>query len=199
MSKYFAGIYDMAMSPLEKGKFKEIRENLLSQADGRVLEIGAGTGINFPLYKNCVQVDAIEPSVEMIEKSELRRKLSTVPITVHLQSAETLTFSENTFDTVIATLVFCTIPDPEQALREIQRVCKPGGRVLFFEHVKMKQPVLATLQEVLNPFWKKICDGCQLNRNTSQLIQNSGLHITKEESYYKGLFVVLECVLGHEH
>lgn len=193
MGKWFPAIYDIAMKPLEEGTFKKIRSNLLSQAKGRVLEIGAGTGVNFPLYRDADHVYAIEPNPSMIEKAEPRKQQAKVPIQIHPQSAENLHFAAHTFDTVVATLVFCTIPDPKKALEELKRVTKPGGTILFFEHVKMEQPFLGGLQELLNPFWKKVCDGCHLNRDTLHLVEESGLRVNQVSSYYKGLFLVIEC------
>lgn len=181
------------MQPLEKRKFRKIRSQLLSKAEGRVLEVGAGTGINFPLYKKAEQVDAIEPSQAMIEKSILRKNTAAVPIQIHRQSAENLEFADKTFDSAVAALVFCTIPNPDKALAEIRRVCKPKAKILFFEHVKMEQPALAFAQEALNPLWKRICDGCHLNRDTLLAIQKSGMQVTNVTSYYKGLFLVIEC------
>ena len=121
MKSVFPKIYDIAMKPLEATRFKKVRTELIRHAQGNVLEIGSGTGINFPYY------------------------------------------ADHTFDTVISTLVFCTIPNPLLALKEIQRVSKPGATILFFEHVKMKQPNLAKAQDLVNPLWEKVCDGCQLN------------------------------------
>nr|WP_077214844.1 class I SAM-dependent methyltransferase [Bacillus dakarensis] len=193
MGKWFPSIYDMAMSPLEKGTFKTIRKELIGKAAGRVLEIGAGTGINFPFYQNVERVDAIEPNPLMIEKAKKRLHLADVPVQYHTQSAENLSFPNMTFDSVVATLVLCSIPDPVSALKEIKRVAKPNASILFFEHVKMEQPFLAQLQETLTPAWKKVCDGCHLNRNTLALIREAGFEIQKVESYYKGLFLVIEC------
>ncbi|RHW31187.1 class I SAM-dependent methyltransferase [Neobacillus notoginsengisoli] len=193
MGKWFAAVYDTAMKGLEEKKFISIRERLLEKATGRVLEIGSGTGINFPLYKNAEKVDAIEPDPHMIGRSELRLADAEVPIDIHQQSAEKLAFPDHTFDSVVATLVFCTIPDSTKALKEIIRVSKPEGRIMFFEHVKMPQPPLAKMQEILNPAWRKICGGCNLNRETLVDIQNAGIRIDKVDSYYNGLFVTAEC------
>ncbi|MDF2036022.1 class I SAM-dependent methyltransferase [Cytobacillus oceanisediminis] len=193
MSSLFPSLYDLTMQPFEKRKFRQIRSKILSMASGRVLEVGAGTGINFPLYKNAARVDAIEPNQAMIEKSIPRKNAAAVPIHIHRQSAEDLEFADNTFDSAVATLVFCTIPDPYKALSEIKRVCKPQAKILFFEHVKMEQPALAFAQEALNPLWKRICDGCHLNRDTLLAIQESGMKVSNVTSYYKGLFLVVEC------
>ncbi|WP_251552506.1 class I SAM-dependent methyltransferase [Neobacillus muris] len=192
MGRSFAKWYDVFMSPLEKNKFKEIRRQLLSKATGCVLEIGSGTGFNFPLYEAAKRVVAIEPSPDMIERSKPKLERAQVPIEVLQASAEKLPFPDDSFDTVIATLVFCTIPDTEKAIQEMIRVCKHDGEILFFEHVKMDNPFLGTLQEWLTPAWKKICDGCCLNRDTLGLLQSHSLTIEKIENYYNGLFIYIE-------
>lgn len=192
MSNTFTNWYDFFMSPLEKGRFKSIRKDLLQKANGSVLEIGSGTGINFPYYQSVEKVTAIEPSQQMIERSSKRKEMSVVPIQIIKESAERLPFADHTFDTVVATLAFCTIPNPEAALQEIKRVCKPDGKILLFEHVKMNNPFLAKLQDWLTPFWKKACDGCCLNRDTAYMIKAYGLEILNKKTYYKGLFVQME-------
>ncbi|MBT2659270.1 class I SAM-dependent methyltransferase [Bacillus sp. ISL-18] len=182
------------MRPLEKRKFKRIREDLLSKAKGHVLEIGSGTGINFPLYKSVEKVVAAEPSTYMIYKSQDKLKQSSVNIELVKADAEKLPFADNSFDTVVATLVFCTIPNPNQAMKEMLRVCKPEGKLLFFEHVKMENRFLGGLQEWLTPAWKRICDGCCLNRDTLILIKNKDLIINDIKSYYNGLFLSVETI-----
>ncbi|QHS22663.1 class I SAM-dependent methyltransferase [Virgibacillus sp. MSP4-1] len=194
MGKWFPAFYDFAMKPLEKRRFKRIRRNLLSQATGRVLEIGFGTGVNFPYYKNADRVDAIEPNPRMMERSQKNLMKSNAAITTFTSSAEQLPFSDNSFDTVVATLVFCTIPDPHQAMKEILRVTKPGAALLFFEHVKLDQPGLAKAQEVLTPIWKKVCDGCHLDRDTLGIIKTYDVTIKNVQEYYKGLFLTITCL-----
>ncbi|MEH7098448.1 class I SAM-dependent methyltransferase [Neobacillus vireti] len=192
MSRRFAEWYDFFMHPLEKRKFKRIREDLLSKADGHVLEIGSGTGINFPLYKSVEMVVATEPSTYMINKSQEKLNQSSVKIELVKADAEKLPFADNSFDTVVATLVLCTIPNPNQAIKEMLRVCKPEGKLLFFEHVKMENRFLAALQDWLTPAWKRICDGCCLNRDTLILLKNKDLIINEIKSYYNGLFLSVE-------
>ncbi|MDP4104917.1 MAG: methyltransferase domain-containing protein [Bacillota bacterium] len=194
MSRLFSTWYDTLMGPLERRSFKRIRINLLSKASGKVLELGSGTGINFPLYHSLESVTAIEPSTYMIEKSIQKKQKSLIPIEIVHASAERLPFPDNTFDTVIGTLVFCTIPNVEKAIEEMKRVCKPEGRILLFEHVRMGNSILAHLQDWLTPFWKKICDGCCLNRNTVQVLKENGLEIVQLETYFKDLFVVAELI-----
>lgn len=190
MSSTFAKWYDFFMSPLEQRKFKRIRSELLKGASGKVLEIGSGTGINFPLYYNVDTVTAIEPSLPMIERSFTKQKSAVVPIEIVNASAENLPFEDHTFDTVVATLVFCTIPNVEKAIHELKRVCKPDGKILLFEHVKMENTVLSKMQERLTPFWKRVCDGCCLNRETLKTFTNKGLEVETVEHFYKDLFIV---------
>lgn len=180
------------MGPLERRKFKRVRQDLLKSATGKVLELGSGTGVNFPLYRNADHVIAIEPSQNMINQSLSKLKLAAVPIEMVNASAERLPFEDHTFDTIVATLVFCTIPNVEEAIDEIKRVCKPNGRILLFEHVKMENTVLSSMQEGLTPLWKKICDGCCLNRETLKAFTSQGLKIERVEKFYKDLFIVAE-------
>ncbi|MEH7074625.1 class I SAM-dependent methyltransferase [Neobacillus drentensis] len=194
MSRLFANWYDFFMNPLEKKKFKRIRKELLSQATGNVLELGSGTGINFPFYNVAATVTAIEPSQYMIEQSFSKQKQAVIPIEIVQASAEELPFAANTFDTVVATLVFCTIPNPEKAILEMKRVCKPEGKILLFEHVKMQNQFLSSLQDWLTPVWKKICDGCCLNRDTIDLLSSHDISITEVQKYYRDLFVFAEAV-----
>ena len=194
MGKWFPKIYDIAMNPLEHTYFKRIRTTLISKAKGRVLEIGSGTGVNFPYYTNATKIDAIEPNPLMSKRSYKRIKRSRIPIQTYLVKAEKLPFPDNTFDSVVATLVFCTIPEPIKALQEIQRVSKPGAKLLLFEHVRVNQKNLGKAQDLLTPLWSKVCDGCHLNRDTLELLKQSNLSISKVDYHYGGLFLVIECL-----
>jgi len=163
----------------------------LKEATGHVLELGSGTGVNFPLYRNAEKVTAVEPSEEMINHSHIRLNQTDMPINVVMASAEQLPFAEHTFDTVVATLVFCTIPHPDRAMQEIKRVCKPGGKILMFEHVLMKNRFFSKAQTILTPSWKRVCGGCCLDRDTLGLVNRHGLSVSRVDSYYKGLFVMI--------
>ncbi|MBT2582887.1 class I SAM-dependent methyltransferase [Planococcus sp. ISL-109] len=193
MPGWLPHIYDVAMKPLEKTRFEKIRANLVRKAQGHVLEIGFGTGANFRYYKNAERVDAIEPNPAMSKHAVKRIKKSKTPIYTYQAIAEELPFADNSFDTVVATLVFCTIPEPAKALEEIRRTSKRGAQILLFEHVKMEQQMTGKTQEALTPVWKKLCDGCHLNRDTLELVKRSGLEVQKVNSYYGGLFLTIEC------
>lgn len=193
MAGWFPRIYDVAMKPLEKTRFEKIRAGLVRKAQGRVLEIGFGTGANFRYYRNVEQVDAIEPNPAMGKQAVKRIKKSRIPIHLYQAKAEQLPFADDSFDSVVATLVFCTIPEPVRALQEIQRVSKPGAKLLLFEHVKMDQKIIGETQKALTPIWKKLCDGCHLDRDTLELVKASGWEVQKVTSYYGGLFLTIEC------
>lgn len=194
MGKWFPKVYDSLMGPLERRGFGQIRKKLMQKACGEVLEIGSGTGVNFPYYERAQKVTAIEPEPFMRELSLPRARNASVPIEVIPAKAEELPFPDDYFDTVVCTLVFCTIPYPKKALEEIRRVCKPEGQILLFEHVKIEQPLLGQLQEWLTPVWKRLCDGCHLNRNTLQLVKQAGFKVTALQRYYKDIFLVIEAI-----
>ncbi|GAB7388445.1 class I SAM-dependent methyltransferase [Bacillaceae bacterium] len=194
MSTFFAKYYDALLEPWERKGFREIRKKLVGKARGKVLEIGSGTGLNFPYYEQAETVVAIEPEPHMRKKSVVRAQKAQVPIKVMDGDGQDLPYPDDSFDTVVVTLVLCTVPDPVLALQEIRRVCKPKGQVLLFEHVRLNHPVWGRLQDWLTPLWKRLCDGCHLNRNTLELIEKAGLRVIHLEKYYKDIFLVIDAV-----
>ena len=127
----------------------------------------------------------------MVARSVPRATLAPVPIVVLRTRAEALPFPDHTFDTVIGTLVFCTIPEPRQALCELQRVSKPAGTALLFEHVRVHHPLAGRLQDWLTPVWERLAGGCHLNRDTLALLTQAGFDVTCIEPHYKELFLVI--------
>ncbi|MFG6147881.1 class I SAM-dependent methyltransferase [Halobacillus sp. B23F22_1] len=195
MGSIFPIIYDYFMKPVEKSKMGEIRKDLLKEARGNVLEIGAGTGLNFPHYHDRVSsVDAVEPNTAMVNYAFENGKQAKPIIRFHDAVAERLPFKEHRFETVVGTLVFCTIPEPKRAVKEIERVAKPGAKVILFEHVKMEQEWMAFTQKAVTPLWKRLCDGCHLDRETLKLVKESKIKIDCVEDYFGGLFVT---IIGH--
>ena len=191
MGRWCAALYDILMAPLERGAFQAIRTQLLRQAHGKVLEIGSGTGVNFPYYTEAEHGIALDPDPCMVARSLPRATHAAVSIEVILARAEALPFPDHTFDTVVGTLVFCTIPDPRQALFELQRTSKPPGTALFFEHVRVHHPLVGRLQDWLTPVWKHVAGGCHLNRDTLALLTQAGFDVTRIEPHYRGLFLVI--------
>lgn len=200
MGNWFARLYDPLMAPCEKGKFLAIRRGLLDEAYGEVLEIGSGTGVNFPLYstEQVSHVIAIEPNPEMQKRSMKRLEHAQVLINLKEASAEHLPFKNEAFDTIVYTLVLCSVDDPAVALQEAKRVLKPGGQLLFFEHVRMEKKSLGWLQDKLTPVWKRMCDGCHLNRETLDTIKNTGFKIIKMRSDFNGLFLSGVAINGNQ-
>ncbi|TFE02315.1 class I SAM-dependent methyltransferase [Jeotgalibacillus salarius] len=192
MGKLFSSVYDIAMAPFERAAFQKIRKNLLGNVEGNVLEIGFGTGANFPFYEKAAYVEAIEPNPEMIEKSSEKIKRASVPVQTYTAKAEELPFPDQSFDAITGTLVFCTIPDPVKALKEMKRVSKPGATFHFFEHIKVEHQAAAKAQDFLTPAWKAVCDGCHLNRPTIQLFEEAGFKVERVERHGRGVFVVFE-------
>jgi ubiquinone/menaquinone biosynthesis C-methylase UbiE len=194
MGVLFSKLYDLFMQPLEQKGLAGIRKPLIHQAKGKVLEIGSGTGFNFPYYRQGVEVIAIEPQRLMRERSLRRSSRAQVLINVMDGSAEELPFGDNTFDTVVGTLVLCTIPNPAKALKELRRVCKPGGKILLLEHVRLDRPILGRIQDWLTPVWKHLCDGCHLNRNTLELVTKAGFQDVRVTRHYKDILLEIEVI-----
>ena len=165
-----AYLYDKLMSTIEKKKLNMERKELLKNIQGKIIELGAGTGINFEFYSEN-EVIAIEPDETL--STEAKKKIGSKNIQIVSASAEELPFDDNTFDTVLITLALCTIPNPDKALKEAKRVCKPGGRLLILEHIKNNNRFLFMLQNILTPVWKKFAMGCHLNRDSLSTIEDN--------------------------
>jgi ubiquinone/menaquinone biosynthesis C-methylase UbiE len=178
----FARGYDRFTKSTEDAGLREKRRELLARASGRTLEIGAGTGSNLELYPEAVtELVLTEPDEHM--RAQLERKLSALgrrPEVVGA-GAERLPFPDASFDTVVATLVLCTIPAPRRALEEISRVLKPDGRLLFLEHVRAEDAGTARWQDRLERPWGWFGRGCHPNRDTVSLINESALEIGELE------------------
>ncbi len=179
----FAAFYDRFGRLAERHGLAERRRDLLAHAYGRVVEIGAGTGLNFGHYPPAVsKVEATEPDPHMRRRAG--RAAAVAPVPVHLQDAvaEALPFEEGEFDAAVATLVLCSVRDPDMALHELRRVLKPGGRLLFFEHVR-GSPRLARWQDRLERPWGWVAGGCHPNRDTVAEIRAAGFELESLEEF----------------
>jgi ubiquinone/menaquinone biosynthesis C-methylase UbiE len=178
----FARLYDRFTKDTEAAGLREKRRELLAGASGRTLEIGAGTGANLDLYPEAVtELVLTEPDEHM--RAQLERKVAELgrrPEVV-AAGAERLPFPDRSFDTVVATLVLCTIPAPRQALGHISRVLKRDGRLLFLEHVRSEDPAAARWQDRLERPWGWFGRGCHPNRDTVAMIRESSLEIGELE------------------
>ncbi|HET7269809.1 MAG TPA: methyltransferase domain-containing protein [Rubrobacter sp.] len=161
----------------------ERRARLLKGARGAVLEIGGGTGANLPHYRDVDRVTLAEPDPSMRKRLGPKLRVARVPVEISTAVAESLPFHNGSFDTVVSTLVLCTVPDQESALEEIGRVLRPGGRLLFIEHVR-SSGATARWQDRIEPLWKRIFGGCHPNRDTVSAIEEAGFEIETFESFY---------------
>jgi len=176
-----AALYDPLAAGMEKAGLAERRRRLLRQAHGRVLEIGAGTGANLPYYGEVEELVLAEPEEPMARRLERKVPGHDLPARIVLAPAEMLPFEDASFDTVVSTLVLCTVSDQPRALSEIRRVLKPDGRLLFVEHVRSEDPKLARWQDRLNGLNRRVGNGCNCNRDTLGTIKGSGFAVDDVE------------------
>ena len=175
--RVFASIYDRMMASTEEAGLRERRRALLARARGRVLEIGAGTGLNLDHYgPEVTELVLTEPEEAMARR--LRAKATRGEIVE--ASADDLPFEDGSFDTVVSTLVLCTVPDQHRAIGEIRRVLKPDGRLLFLEHVRSDDARSAKWQDRLLPLWRFIGHGCHPNRDTAAALTRAGFRLEME-------------------
>jgi ubiquinone/menaquinone biosynthesis C-methylase UbiE len=161
------------------------RQRTVGGAEGRVLEIGSGSGLNLPLYRHPVhEVLAIEPSRRLIAMSQQRARSSMVPVTFLQTSAEELPFESMSFDVVVMTWTLCSIPRASEALSEIRRVLRANGRLLFVEHGRAPEERVRRWQDRVTPVWRRVSGGCHLNREIDRLITDAGFDIQKMNTGY---------------
>jgi ubiquinone/menaquinone biosynthesis C-methylase UbiE len=173
-SRFFALTYDRFMAAGERAGLAETRAQLLADSTGAVLEVGAGTGLNVAHYPRSVSTLTLaEPDSAMLRRLERAAARVSMPVTVLRAPAEDLPYDDNTFDTVVSTLVLCGVDDQPRAVREIGRVLKPGGQLLFIEHVRSDDDHLARRQDRLNWF-NRLTTNCDCNRPTLRTLDHGG-------------------------
>lgn len=183
--------YDIMTWPMEVMAMDRYRSRLIAEVEGaRVLEVGVGTGRNLSLYPDAVQVDAIDFSPRMLERAQRRPPRTNVRLA--LMDVQELAWPSETFDTVVSTCVFCSVPDALKGLQEIRRVLRAGGRALFLEHVRPGTPWLAALFDWLDPFVSR--RGPHINRRTMETIRAAGFVVEREENLMSD---VLKLVVAH--
>jgi ubiquinone/menaquinone biosynthesis C-methylase UbiE len=180
--RIFAALYDRALAGVERRGLADRRHRLLEEAQGRTLEIGAGTGLNLPHYPEAVtELVLAEPDPHMAKR--MRARLADDPpdrpTEVVTAPAEDLPFDDSSFQTVVSTLVLCTVEDPVRAVAEARRVLEPGGALLFIEHVRSDRPGLARWQDRIERPWGWVAGGCHPNRATGQTIGSAGFWIER--------------------
>jgi len=180
-ARFFAMTYDRQIASAEKAGLRAFREDLLAAANGRVLEIGSGTGANLPCYGPAVEsLTMTEPQPPMLRRLQREAREHAPAATVLRAPAEDLPFEDHTFDVAVSTLVLCGVDDQPRALRELRRVLRPGGQLLFIEHVRSDDPARARWQDRMN--WvNRLVVCCDCNRPTLGSIQEAGFTITRVE------------------
>lgn len=175
----FARFFDR-LSRLMEREVGEHRHELLAGVSGRVVEIGAGNGMNFQHYPSSVEeVVALEPEAYLRSKAEEAARRAAVNVSIRDGLADSLPLEEREFDAAVASLVLCTVPDPGRALGELRRVLKPGGELRFLEHVRSDRPRKARIQDRLDRsgIWPRVGGGCHCARDTVAAIEAAGFQI----------------------
>lgn len=198
-ARVFAALYDRMMAEAEKAGLSAQRQTLLARAEGRVLEIGGGTGGNLPFYGEGVTgLVVTEPEELMARQLEHKLRGYRIPTVVTRAPAEQLPLETAGFDCAVTTLVLCTVADPARALAEVRRVLRPGGRLLFLEHVRAEDPKLARWQDRLRGPWSWLGCGCQPNRRTVEAIRAAGFSVLdlRHERFAKAAPLVRPLAIG---
>lgn len=178
----FSALYDRCFKAAEDAGLRDMRREVTAGARGRVLELGAGTGLNLELYPLDVSdLTLVEPDPHMVK--QLRNRVAELGSAAQVVEApgEKLPFEDDSFDTVVVTLVLCTVPNPAATLAEIKRVLKPNGQFLFMEHVRSPDPGLAKWQDRLEKPWRFLGDGCHCNRDTESALKAAGFQLSDVE------------------
>lgn len=194
--RFFARYYErVSRSSSEQNFIGPLRREVVDQARGVVLEVGAGNGLNFALYDpaRVERVEAIEPDSAMLGYARERAEKARVPVNLTQAPVEDLPFADETFDSAVVTLVFCSVGDPLRGLKEVRRVLKPDSPLLMVEHVRARGAVAVTLQNIVTPINKLIAGNCHWNRDTEKTVREAGFQI--EQRRDAGGFVVPFVVL----
>ena len=182
--KIFSSKYDSFMANIER-TFQPIRKELVGDLEGAILEVGSGTGINFEHYNSKAKVIALEPSAFMLEKSKAKlpkkAQITTCNMGVEDKRLDSI-IKSNSLDYIICTLVLCTIPDQNLAFDKFKKWLKPSGKLIVLEHIHAQNNPRRLLYNIVNPFWKIIGGGCNLNRDTDISIKKAGF--TMESEFY---------------
>lgn len=161
------------------------RERVIGAAEGRVLEIGVGSGLNLPFYRSHVaEVLALEPATKLVTMAQSASRGSIIPVSFLEASAEAIPLEDHCVDTIVTTWTLCSIPHATTALTEMRRVLRPGGRLLFVEHGLAPDESVRHWQDRLTPAWRRFSGGCHLNRPIDAMIEAAGFNIDRIETGY---------------
>jgi ubiquinone/menaquinone biosynthesis C-methylase UbiE len=196
----FARLYALLSPRTDSAGGAEHRRELLADLRGRVLELGAGNGLNFQYYPETVtQVVAVEPEDYLRERAQRAARAARIPVTLVDAVADRLPFPDESFDGVVASLVLCSVPDQQTALGELHRVLPPGGELRFYEHVRPNDPRTAAVWQRLDEWniWPRMAGGCHAARDTEAAIRATGFDIERCRRFpFKGGPVSAPHILG---
>ncbi|HJX12447.1 MAG TPA: methyltransferase domain-containing protein [Dehalococcoidales bacterium] len=187
-----AALYDLMEGVVEMTRYSRWRQMLWSKVEGQeVLEVGVGTGKNFPYYPENASVTAVDFSEGMLRRARDKAARLGVRVRLLTMDVQDLRFEDASFDTVVGSFVFCSVPDPVRGLTEVARVCRPGGKVLLLEHVLSANRVLARLMDTVNPLVVRLM-GANINRKTVDNVVRSGLVVVRVTDLAAGIFKLIE-------
>jgi ubiquinone/menaquinone biosynthesis C-methylase UbiE len=193
----FARMYERISAESEVRGTAEHRDRVLAGLAGKVIEVGAGNGLNFGRYPDTVtEVVAVEPEHRLRALAEEAAAHAAVPVRVVAGHADALPAEDGAFDAAVASLVLCSVPDVAGALAEIRRVLRPGGELRFFEHVRSDTPWWGLLQDAITPLWSRAGGGCHPNRDAAAAIRAAGFHVDQLDRFR---YAPLRYVPRHAH
>ncbi|MBI4301177.1 MAG: class I SAM-dependent methyltransferase [Chloroflexi bacterium] len=186
-----AYLYDLVQWPMEALFFRRWRRRLWKGVEGkRILELGVGTGANFPHYPRDRVNVAVDLSDKMLGRAQKRSRQDRLAVALAIMDVEKLAFRDDTFDTVVTSFVFCSVADPVAGLKEVARVCKPSGKIYLLEHVR-SQTILGWFMDLLNPLAVRL-GGENINRRTAANVNKAGLHLKEEKKLLGDVVQIIE-------
>jgi len=191
-----AWIYDLMESPMEWMSVSDWRRELIGAVSGKVLEVGVGTGKNLPYYPPGTELAGVDISPKMLNRAREKAEALGMKVNLSVMDVEEMTFPDESFDYVVSTFVFCSVPDPLRGLQEVRRVLRKQGAALFLEHVRSENRILGYIMDLLNPVVRSLI-GPNINRRTVENVKKSGLEIIFVEDM--GSSKIMKKIVARRH